>query len=192
MKKTIVVIVGIGIVLMAGFYWLNSYIYTEKQADVSFDPRNASYVIDGSPVQLVDGYAQSEAAPGAASQVVTRYFGNELRTDLDGDGREDVAFILTQERGGSGTYFYAVGALTTSEGLRTTEAYLLGDRIAPQPTSLSNNPRHVRVVTFNFADRAPGEPMTAQPSVGKSVYLKLDPESLRWAIVEPDFEGESM
>lgn len=32
--------------------------------------------------------------------------------------------------------------------------------------------------------------MTARPSVGKSVYLKLD-ANMRWGIVEPDFEGES-
>jgi len=33
--------------------------------------------------------------------------------------------------------------------------------------------------------------MTAQPSIGKSVYLKLDPDSLQWGIVMPDFEGEA-
>ena len=38
---------------------------------------------------------------------------------------------------------------------------------------------------------APGEPMTAQPSVGKSVYLKLDPATMQFGIVEPNFEGES-
>jgi hypothetical protein len=41
------------------------------------------------------------------------------------------------------------------------------------------------------ADRAPNEPMTAQPHVGKSVYLKLDLETTQWGIVAPDFEGES-
>ena len=33
--------------------------------------------------------------------------------------------------------------------------------------------------------------MTEQPSVGKSVYLKLDSATMQWGIVEPDFEGES-
>ena len=31
-------------------------------------------------------------------------------------------------------------------------------------------------------DRRPDEPMTAQPSVGKSVYLKLDAETVRWVL----------
>jgi hypothetical protein len=155
------------------------------------DPRNASYLIDGTVVKLKDGIAEEPAAPGSASKIITRYFGNELATDLDGDGREDTAFILTQEAGGSGTFFYAVAARSTPEGYVGSDGYLLGDRIAPQATTLSQNPRHVRVVVFNYADRAPGEPMSAQPTIGKSAYLKLDPESMRWAVVAPDFEGES-
>jgi hypothetical protein len=48
----------------------------------------------------VDGISETEAAPGSASKIITRYFGNELRTDLDGDDVEDIAFILTQSSGG--------------------------------------------------------------------------------------------
>ncbi|MCA9361931.1 hypothetical protein KC906_01010 [Candidatus Kaiserbacteria bacterium] len=155
------------------------------------DPKNAAYLIEGQRVQLVDGYVESEVAPDSASKLITRYFGNELVTDLDGDGDEDVAFVLTQETGGTGTFYYAVAALQTEEGYVGSDGFLLGDRIAPQPTTLSPNPRHVRVVVFNYADRAPGEPMTTQPSVGKSAYLKIVPEINTWAVVAPDFEGES-
>ena len=56
------------------------------------------------------------AAPGSASRIVTRYFGSEVRGDLNGDGREDVAFLLTQQSGGSGTFFYAVAALDLPSG----------------------------------------------------------------------------
>ena len=68
---------------------------------------------------------------------------------------------------------------------------LLGDRIAPQTTLVSRNPRHKNVIVVNYGDRRPDEPMTAQPSVGKSVYLKLDAKTVRWGIVVPGFEGES-
>ena len=47
------------------------------------------------------------------------------------------------------------------------------------------------VIVVNYGDRRPGEPMTAPPSVGKSAYLKLDAETVRWGIVVPGFEGES-
>ncbi len=155
------------------------------------DYKNATYVIDGVPVMLVDGYAETEVVPGTASLMVTRYFGNELFTDLDGDGDEDVAFIITKSAGGSGTFFYAVAALQTETGYVGSDGVLLGDRIAPQATNLSPNPRHVRVVTFNYAEHGPDQGMADQPSIGKSTYLKMVPETNTWGIVEPDFEGES-
>ncbi len=177
--------------LVAAFYSFNNYIYEKKQADAAADYKDATYLIEGERVTLKGGMAEQEAAPGSASKVVTRYFGNEVSTDLDGDGRDDVAFLVTQDRGGSGTFFYVVAALQTDRGYVGSDGYLLGDRIAPQTTGVSQNPRHKHVIVVNYADRAPGEPMSAQPSVGKSVYLKLDPSSRQWGIVMLDFEGES-
>lgn len=155
------------------------------------DFKNISYQIEGQPVKLTAGVSEVPVAPGAPTNVVTKYFGNELRTDLNDDGLEDVVFILTQQPGGSGTFYYAVAALKTATGYVGSDGFLLGDRVAPQTTELSQNPRHKHVVVINYADRAADEPMTAEPSVGKSAYLKLDPVSMQWGIVEPDFEGES-
>jgi len=191
MKKIIMwVVIGTAL-LVAIFYALNSYIYNEEQVPVATSHMNATYRIDGANVQLKDGVAVMEAAPDSAENITTRYFGNDLITDLDNDGREDIVFLVTQEMGGSGTFFYAVGALNTERGYVASEGYPLGDRIAPQTTEISPNERHKNVVVVNYADRALGETMTTAPSVGKSVYLKLDPVSMMWGIVEPDFEGES-
>ncbi len=155
------------------------------------DYKNGSYTIDGTRVELKNGVSIVEAAPGSATKIETRYFGNDLVTDLNNDGREDVVFWVTQNTGGSGTFFYVVAALNTEDGYVGSDGYLTGDRIAPQTINLSTNPRHKNVIVANFAERAPGEPMTARPSVGKSVYLKIDPASNMWGIVEADFEGES-
>ncbi len=177
------------ILLAVGGAWF----YSSKNKKVSAgvgDPKNAIYIIENRSVKLVNGYAETEAAPGSASKIITKYFGNELKTDLDGDGREDTAFIITQQGGGSGVFYYAVAALNKPEGYVGSDGYLLGDRIAPQSTILSTNPNHKNVVVFNFADRAPSEPMTANPSVGKSVYLKIGSD-IRWGVVAPNFEGES-
>jgi hypothetical protein len=129
---------------------------------------DASYEIDGRVVVLVDGLAEVEAAPGSASKITTRVFGNEAMGDLNGDGKEDIAFLLTQDGGGSGTFFYVVVALKTDDGYTGTSAVLLGDRIAPQTTEI-----HGTELIVNYAERAPGEPMTAQPSIGVSKYLKV-------------------
>ncbi|HEX4799093.1 MAG TPA: hypothetical protein VFV22_00960 [Candidatus Paceibacterota bacterium] len=155
------------------------------------DHKDATYILNGEKVQFDDGYNEKVITPDSATKIITRYFGSELFTDLDGDGDDDVAFIIIQETGGSGIFYYAVAALNTESGYVGTDAYLLGDRIAPQPTTISSNQVHKNVVVFNYADRAPYEPMSTQPSIGKSVYLKVDKETMRWAIVEPDFEGES-
>ncbi len=176
MNKVLVGVVVAVLLIGGGFYALNSYIYEEKQAPAASDYRDAEFVIDGTRVALGDS---------------TRYFGNELKMDLNDDGREDVAFIISHSGGGSGTFYYAVAALNTERGYVGSDGYLLGDRIAPQSTNVSPNPRHRGVVVFNYADRAEGEPMVASPSVGKSAYLKLNVDTMQWGIVEPDFEGEA-
>ena len=183
--------VGVAAALVGGFFAFNAYIYEEKQDTVADTHTNAEYVIEGNRVKLENGVNEMASAPGSASKTITRYFGNELRTDLNGDGREDIVFLITQEQGGSGTFFYAVAALNTERGYVGSDGYFLGDRVAPQSVNESPNPRHVDVIVVNYADRAPGEPMTAAPSVGKSAYLKIDPEAMQWAVVEPNFEGES-
>lgn len=190
MNKYLLSGLGLLVFLIGGFFVLNSYIYEEKQAVGAADYKDAEYVIEGQRVKLEDGMAEIEAAPGSASKITTRYFGNELATDLNNDGREDVVFLLTQETGGSGIFYYAVAALNTPDGYVGSDGYFLGDRVAPQTTEVSQNPIHKNVIVVNYADRAPSEPMTAQPSIGKSVFLKLD-QTVRWGIVEPDFEGES-
>jgi hypothetical protein len=155
------------------------------------DYKNATYMIDGRAVTLKNGMAENEIAPGSASKLVTKYFGNELVTDLNDDGRNDVVFLVTQTGGGSGTFYYVVSALNTPKGYIGSDGYLLGDRIAPQTTELSQNPRYKHVIVVNYADRKPNEPMITPPSIGKSVYLKLDIPTMQWGIVAPNFEGES-
>jgi heat shock protein HslJ len=151
------------------------------------DHRNIEYTISGRRVLLVDGVAEESAAPGSAARIVTRYFGNEVRGDLNGDGREDVAFLLTQEPGGSGTFFYAAAALDSPQGLVGSHAVYVGDRIAPQTTEL----RPDGIIVVNFSDRAPGESFATPPSVAKTLLLKLDPATLEIGEVVQDFEGEA-
>ncbi len=191
MKNIIIAVVVLAVVLVAGFFALNSYIYNEEQAPVATDYKDSVYLIDGVSVQLKDGLAESEVLPGSASMVITRYFGNDYIVDLNNDGRQDVVFLLTQETGGSGVFYYVVAALNTERGYIGSDGYLLGDRIAPQTIEMSQNPRHKNVIVANYVDREVGEPMSAQPSVGVSAYLKLDIANMMWGIVEPDFEGES-
>jgi heat shock protein HslJ len=159
----------------------------EPSAAARPDHKNIAYSIGGQTVRLVDGAAEAPAAPGSAAKIVTRYFGNEIRGDLNSDGRQDVAFVLTQETGGSGTFFYAVVALDLPSGLVGSQGLLIGDRIAPQSTQL----RPDGVVVVNYADHAPDESFSTPPSVAKTMLLKLNPTTMRLGEVVQDFEGEA-
>ena len=176
MNKSLKAVLALVVLLAIGYLVMNLSGDKEEQPIAVSDYKNIEYVIEGKRVKLVDD---------------ARYFGNELRADLNGDSREDVVFLLTQQPGGTGTFFYVVAALNTEQGYVGSDGYLLGDRIAPQTTEVSRNPKHKNVIVVNYADRAADEPMTADPSVGKSAYLKLDPATMQWGTVEADFEGES-
>jgi len=91
---------------------------------------------------------------------------------LNGDAVPDAALMMTQDAGGTGTFYYVAAALAMPQGTRGTNALYLGDRIAPQNISIQNGE-----IVVNYADRSPGEPMTAQPSVGVTRYFKIDASS---------------
>ena len=164
------IIGGIAVILLGvGMYLYVSRDHTSENTQ-SFDGRNSSFVIDGERATLVNGTVEREAAPGSASKITTRYFGNEAKGDLTFDGKEDVAFLISQNTGGTGEFYYVVVAVATTTGYATTNAFLIGDRIAPQSTEIHSDPGELRV---NYADRKPGESMTAQPTQGKVLLLKV-------------------
>ncbi len=167
MNKQIIVLILMVILGISALIWGKSSDLTKP------DFKSATYTIDGVVVKLGDGQ--------------TNYFGNELIKDLNGDGREDVAFILTHSPGGSGTFYYVVAALNTESGYVGSQGLLLGDRIAPQTTESGPG----KTIIVNYADRKLEEPMTTPPSVGKSLRLLLDENILQFGEVVVNFEGEA-
>lgn len=132
------------------------------------DFKDATYEIEGQKIKLKNGLAKTEVSPDSVAKITTEYFGNEAYGDLNLDGLSDVAFLLTQDGGGSGIFFYAVVALSSEKGYIGTNAIFLGDRIAPQTTEIKDGQ-----VVVNYAERAEGEPMSSKPSLGVSKYLKV-------------------
>lgn len=182
--KKIYLVIGIVTVLIIVAIWHKEPTQTLSLVSTYKD---ATYTINGQKITLKDGLSETEAAPNSASKITTRYFGNEVLHDFDGDGREDIAFLLTQEMGGSGTFFYVVVALNTANGYIGSEGFFLGDRVAPQTTGMGNG----NVIIVNYADRKPDESFAIAPSIGKSVWLLLDPQTMQFGQVAPNFEGEA-
>ena len=146
--------------------YLNFSIWTLNPSTpniTSADHRAATYTLNGKPITM--------ASAGI------KYFGNEARGDVNGDKLEDVVFLFTYDGGGSGTFYYVAAALKNSDGgYKGTNAFLVGDRIAPQTTEI----REIVIrgissseIYVNFAERKPGEPFTARPSQGVTLYLKV-------------------
>lgn len=194
MSKKIGIVLGVvvvgGLLLMGGYFLGASQ--TVEQAEIvqvagGNNYKNGTYVLGDMLVTLEDGINETPTGEDSSTMITTRYFGNELFKDLDGDGREDVVFLMTQEGGGSGTFFYAVAALNTESGYIGSRGVLLGDRIAPQTIESGEGAQ----VIVNYADRAVDEPMTTAPSVGKSMRLLFEPASMQFGEVVADFEGEA-
>jgi hypothetical protein len=158
-----IIIVGAGLVLL----------FKSPDSGSNLDYKNTSYTIEGKSVLLKAGISESEAVSGSASKVTTKYFGNEAKGDFNGDGKEDIVFLLTRNSGGSGTFYYVVAALGSNKGYTGTNAILLGDRVAPQTTEFRDG-----TIIVNYADRKAGQAMTVAPSVGVSRYFKIQANKL--------------
>jgi hypothetical protein len=126
-------------------------------------PESASYRIDGRVVRLRDGKHEEPAAPASASRRTTAVWGAPVAADLDGDGDQDAILIITTEQGGSGTFYYVAVAELDGGAYSGSTGVLLGDRIAPRSVTFADG-----VITVDYAERKPGEPMSAAPSVAAS------------------------
>jgi len=164
MKKILLTLAVILIIVVAAFVLFGK----EKETKISGGEnyQDISYEVGGIATKL--GGAGVEAVPGSATKIVTNYFGNEAKGDLNGDGVEDVGFFITQTTGGSGTFYYAVAAVKNGDNYEGTNAIFLGDRIAPQTAEIRNG-----ILIVNYAERRPGDPMTTSPSMGRSKYLEI-------------------
>jgi len=149
------------------------------------DPLNATYSIEGDTIRLQDGRSEIATTPHSAITMKTAVYGKTVYGDLNGDGTEDAAILLIHDPGGSGTFFYVASALNLLGKFQGTNAVLLGDRITPRDLQIRNG-----VLITRYADRRPGEPMTAPPSVRTSQYLILKGAQLE--SIAPLMEGEQV
>ena len=138
------------------------------------DPLNATYIIEGQKIRLIDGHSEAEIVPGSATKVITSVFGKPAYGNIDGQGNVDAALILTYDPGGSGTFYYVAAARNLDGVYHGTNAILLGDRVAPQNIEVRNG-----MIVVNYAERRTSEPLSAAPTVGRSKYLVLERNELK-------------
>ena len=151
------------------------------------DPKNIGYIVDGETIILVDGKFERVQAPDSAVKEVFGILGEPVYGDLDADGDLDAVSYLVRSGGGSGSFVYVVVALNDGPLLyRGTNAMFLGDRIAPQNITIEDG----RAVA-NFGERRSNEPLSAAPSVGRSVWIHIDPKTHEIGELAQNFDGEA-
>ena len=136
------------------------------------DPNNATYHLEGSDVTLKDG-VMTEPLPNSAGKKTVRVVGEAASGDLDGDGQDDAAVILTRSEGGSGLFYYVAAAIKNGDGYVGTNAMLLGDRLVPEPPLIKGG-----VVVVTYRDRYPWQDFSAPPTVVKTRKFLIEGESL--------------
>lgn len=193
MGVLILLVAGLGIFKFSG----DKDIYMENKGG-TVNPQikayDATYKINGQEVILKNGISSVGGATGADSKIVTKYYGNDAKGDFDGDGTEDSAFIVTQNRGGSSTFYYVTALLNKSSGKVAVDGTLLGDRIVPKSISVEKNN-----IVVDYVDRKPSENIDTPPSIDKTLELKvgtnLDPITkepvTQFGEVVQNFEGEA-
>ena len=173
MSKTTI---AVGLLILLGIVFLPEL--TKEKSVVSDNSyKNATYVIDGSPITLVGGISEV-TGPMDGLKKVTKYYGNETYGDLNNDGSKDIAFVVTQNSGGTGTFYYVVVGLKTASGYKGTNAIMLGDRIKPESLKISQSQ-----IQVDFLVRAEYEPMVAEPSLKVTRQIQLNDTRL-----EMDYE----
>lgn len=133
---------------------------------------NATYTVEGAPggkVTLKDGKAEVEQAPGSATKFTAQLGTQFADGDLNGDGAPDTAAVLITSGGGSGT-FYNLAVVPNEKGQPGAGVTtLVGDRIKVSSLAISSG-----VVTVNYLDRKPDEPLAAEPTVQATKNFKLE------------------
>lgn len=128
--------------------------YTDKKV-MMFDFGNQKLMVDDMELDFVQGAYLS--ADGEQSASISSRTTNTSMTRA--------AAILTDNAGGSGTFYYVVGAQIMGGKEVHSQPVLLGDRVMVESLKVSED----NIITVQYWDRAKNAPMTAKPTVKKTV-----------------------
>ena len=163
--------------LIGLFFVMRTTINQSGDRSVPAAARNVTVNLDGQSFSLRDGVAVQPAAPGSATTNTVRIVGEPAVGDATGEGEQDVALLIANDPGGSGTFYYAVLAVNHGGAYQATNAVPLGDRIVPKGIDFTNG--HF---VYRFLDRESGESMAAEPTVDEHVKVNFDPVTNRISV----------
>lgn len=125
---------------------------------MQFDFNNQKIMVNDQELDFVNGTYKSTDIYNAHTATITDEVTNEAGNRA--------AAILTDNPGGSGTFYYLVGAMIKNNQQIYSKPILLGDRIkilsvqVYNPLSEDNG-----LIAVQYLTRAYGEPMSSEPTV---------------------------
>lgn len=133
------------------------------------DPSSATFYFEDGPVKLNGGRAKSEISADSPIEMETLLTDRSAFRDLNGDGKEDAAVILTQTGTGAGIFTYVAAFLSGPVNHRGSNAIFLGDRIDIREISIQGNK-----IKVSFMARSADESLAAEPTVltEKTVFYR--------------------
>lgn len=154
------------------------------------DVMNISYTIDGEEFILVNGRAEKTVEvelDGFTMKNSLMVIEEPVYADVDKDGDVDGAVWLVNDSGGTGSFFYGALVINNSnKSFSSTEGMFLGDRISPKNITFKEG----RIV-YSFLERGMDEPMSAEPTRPRDIWVHYDKSSNTIGEWVKDFEGES-
>jgi hypothetical protein len=133
--------------------------HTTTSSQTKPDPSNATFTFEDGTVSLTKGKS-NDPIEGSAATVETSLTDVRAYGDINGDGKDDTAALLTQIGGGSGEFTYLVGYVSGTVTYKGTNAVFIGDRIQPKSITIKNG-----VVTVNYLDRKEDQSFADEPTI---------------------------
>ena len=159
---------------------INSIVNSIK---VDGEYKNTTYYRRDTPFTFVNGVFEKELFPSSVEKMVIKYLGYDLKGDFNADGLEDIAFIATENDGGSKSFYSLFAFLSSPQGFVGSNDIFLGDRIKLQSIEFVDDK-----LIVNYFEHEPNQALVDEPktSVNKKVqvfnYTQLVDLSLAQAI----------
>ena len=142
---------------------------SQTSAQAAQDPANAGYYIDGILYTLTNGELEQ---PIEDSSAVNKFKLLDFKAtgDLNKDGIDDVAVVITNDSGGSGTFYYL--AIFTSGTPIVENTYNIGDRIKVEDLKFADNKFQV-----TYLERDSEADMASEPTIQITTIAEMDEEN---------------
>jgi len=154
---------------------------------VFFEQKISSPVANAMPVAPPFVATVIHAIPKVAAP--EQYFGNEVVGDLNADGKDDVAFIITRNDPDRGILYYLTASLKTEVGHTGTNLIFIGNKVEPKRIGIEDGVIFVEYLDHSIKNSTTTRDFFAKVENGELKEVKISVGGLVGR--SPDSENNS-